>query len=178
MKRGRYIYSLGQSLWKKKYFVSLYLFYGRAIFYGKGKVKARKYIWIDLGWCELWLRYLPTLLMQLQPIPSLPMGSLHKPPHTSCLSQGPNRTVSGAPGEYKIYWDFLRQLTQTNKTNIVLIFQSTSLNLYFRMPLKNLSLSRNSLKQLESHERHHITRVPVCAACYYRHSEQRQGLNF
>lgn len=91
------------------------LFYGRVIFYGKGKVKVRKYTWIDLEWCELWLRYLSTLLMQPQPIPSLRMGSLHKPPHASCLSQGLNRTVSGAPGEYKIYWDFLRQLTQTNK---------------------------------------------------------------
>lgn len=175
IKRERFIYSLGQSLWKKKYSVSLSLFYCRVIFYGKGKEKVGKYTRIDL----VRMVEIPTLSADAAPAHSFSLhGGLTETTHASCLPQGPNHTVSGAPGEYKIYWDFLRQLAQTNKwTNIVLVSESTSLSLYFRMPLKNLSLSRNSLKQLESHERHHITRIPVCVACYYRQSEQRQGLN-
>lgn len=37
--------------------------------------------------------------------------SFHIPPQASCHSQGPCHTISGVPGEYKIYCDFLRQWT-------------------------------------------------------------------
>lgn len=144
----------GPEFVKEKVLRFSFPFHGRVIVYGKGKEKVRKYTQIDLvPPTHPVFHRVPTTLFQEH------LGNIK----FIEISLGKQTTTQ----------------TQTNKrTNIVLIFESTSLSLYFRMPLKNLSLSRHSLKQLESHERHRITRIPVCADCYYRQSEQRQGLNF
>lgn len=176
MRRERFIYSLGQSLWKKNISFSLpflwqsYILWKR--YYEGQKIHMDRLSQNGMNsvpWRHplCWCSYSPFLLSAWR---------VH-------INHPKNHVFYGVPTTlFQEHLENVKIIVMSlgnwhKDKSTVVIFERVSLKSYIRMPPKNLSLSRNSLKQLESRERHHITRIPACAACHHKHSGQRQGLN-